>query len=642
MCDALLISYSGVLGGAERVLIEFAPAVPGECCLACPEGELAEQARAIGIHVFPLRGRPLDVRANPAAAVRHLAAFRRDVRSLARDLQPAVMIASGARAALALLLPRPAGTVVFMHHDLLAGPLIGRLVRRAADRAALVIVPSATVAADLGRGVIVHPGVDVDRFVNGGPPAQPPTALVLGALVPWKRPELALDALAAVRRARPELELRLRIVGSPLGEPGEAVARRLTERAATPGLAGFVELVGTSQDVAGELSRATCLLHCAPREPFGLAVVEALAAGRPVIAPAAGGPAEIVDESCALTYPPGDAVAAADALVKLATDPELAARLGAAGRTRAREHFDLRRAREQFAAALGPLTAPERPASGAPLAIVTVAHNSAPELKRLLRSAARHLADASVIVVDNASTDDSVEVARDAGATVIELPENVGFGRACNAGVAAVSEPVTALLNPDVELIDDSLRSLAAETAAHPDRLLAPLVLSPDGSRQDTVHARPASVADFAETVIPGHTFAPWRATKPRRVGWAVGCALVARTDTLQRLGPFDERIFLYGEDLELGLRTEIVFWPSARVVHTRARSSTRAFGGEPFELLARTRHDAIERRLGARRATVDDVLQAVTFGSRIALKRALGGDPSRERRQLRALRSLR
>ncbi len=462
MCDALLISYSGVLGGAERVLIEFAPALPGDRCLACPEGELAEQARAIGIHVFPLPERPLDMRADPVAAFRHLAAFRRAVRRLTRDLRPAVTIASGARAGLALLLPRPAGTVVFMHHDLLTGPLLGRLVRRAAAQAAIVVVPSQTVASDLGRGVVVHPGVDVDRFANGDrPPAQPPTALVLGALVPWKRPELALDALATARLARPEADLRLRIVGAPLGDRGRLLERRLKERVAAPDLAGAVDLVGASQDVAGELARATCLLHCAPREPFGLAVLEALASGRPVIAPAAGGPAEIVDASCALTYPPGDARAAADALVRLATDAELAGRLGAAGRTVARERFDLRGARERFAAAIEPvMTARSGSASGgeaSSLAIVTVAHNSAPELDRLLGSVARHLPGAAVTVVDNASADDSAAVARAAGATVIELPENVGFGRACNAGVAAVSEPVTALLNPDVELIDNSL-----------------------------------------------------------------------------------------------------------------------------------------------------------------------------------------
>jgi GT2 family glycosyltransferase len=184
---------------------------------------------------------------------------------------------------------------------------------------------------------------------------------------------------------------------------------------------------------------------------------------------------------------------------------------------------------------------------------------------------------------------------------------------------------------------------------------LAPLVLSPGGARQDTVHPAPGSAADLVFSVVPpavvpgalGVWLAPWRSAEPRRVGWAVGCALVARTETLRRLGPFDERIFMYGEDMELGLRAleqgvQTWFWPQARVLHHQAHSSRQAFGGEPFERLARARHDAVLRRLGSGRARLDDVAQAATFGSRIVLKRLLGRPAAREQRQLQALRAVR
>jgi GT2 family glycosyltransferase len=233
----------------------------------------------------------------------------------------------------------------------------------------------------------------------------------------------------------------------------------------------------------------------------------------------------------------------------------------------------------------------------------------------------------------------------------IALDENVGFGRGCNIGVAAVTAPVTALVNPDVELLDDSLLELAGEALRSPERLLAPLVLNPDGSRQDTVHPRPTSPPDLARVLVPheltprraGLSIAPWRSDRPRRVGWAVGCAVAARTDTLRRLGPFDERIFLYYEDLDLALRAgeqgiETWFCPSARVLHHRAHSSDKEFGGEPFELLARARRDVVARRLGPRRAGLDDAAQAATFASRIVSKRLLGRPALRERRQLQAL----
>jgi GT2 family glycosyltransferase len=230
---------------------------------------------------------------------------------------------------------------------------------------------------------------------------------------------------------------------------------------------------------------------------------------------------------------------------------------------------------------------------------------------------------------------------------------NVGFGRACNRALTSITEPVTALVNPDVELIDDSLAVLAAEVLSprRPQRLLAPLVLNTDGTRQDTVHPAPLSAADLARALVPptalpgrlGVRLAPWRSRTPRPVGWAVGCALVARTETLRALGPFDERIFLYGEDMELGLRAAregvaTWFWPATRVIHHGGHSIEAAHGGEPFALRARARHEAVALARGPRSAALDDCAQALTFASRLALKRALGRPAGRERRQLEAV----
>jgi GT2 family glycosyltransferase len=291
------------------------------------------------------------------------------------------------------------------------------------------------------------------------------------------------------------------------------------------------------------------------------------------------------------------------------------------------------------------------------LALVTVTHNSAPELEAMLRSTDRHLPGARVIVVDCASSDASLSIAERHGAVTISLRENVGFGRGCNRGLAAVHEPVTALLNPDVELLDDSLLRVASEALRGdaPPRLLAPLVLRPDGTRQDSVHPRPGSPAELLRAVLPptlmpgpgGVALAPWRASAPRRVGWAVGCAVLARTETLLELGPFDERIFLFSEDLDLGLHAaqrgvDTWFWPGARVLHRQSHSTDRAFGGEPFEMLARARREVIARRLGPGRARLDDAAQALTFATRVMAKRALGRAADRERRQLRALISTR
>jgi GT2 family glycosyltransferase len=126
-----------------------------------------------------------------------------------------------------------------------------------------------------------------------------------------------------------------------------------------------------------------------------------------------------------------------------------------------------------------------------------------------------------------------------------------------------------------------------------------------------------------------------------------VGACIAGATETLRALGPFDPEIFLYAEDLDLGLRAadagiETWFWPTARVLHKRAHSTRRAFGGEPLDLLARRRREVLERRRGAGRVRLDDLLQAVTFADRLVLKTLAGRDTARERRLLAALRAAR
>jgi GT2 family glycosyltransferase/glycosyltransferase involved in cell wall biosynthesis len=671
MGPLLFVSYSGAFGGAEQVLLDCAPAVSAGCCLACPEGPLAERARAAGLTVLTIPERRLNVRARARDRLltgARLLSHGRELRALADDLDARGVVAWGMRSAIASLALAPQTPLAIGHHDLLPGPVTAAAVRAAARCARVVVVPSRVVARDLDpwgrlgeRLRIVNPGVALARFAAERSPAQPPEVLVMGALVAWKRPELALEAVALARRRLPEL--RLRVVGAPLqGE--EDVLVELRRRAGRPDLAGHVELAGATARPELELARAGCLLHCAPREPFGLVVAEALAAGCPVVVPDAGGPHEFVDDECALRYRAGDAGGAADALVPLLGDPPRAAAMGTAGRRRARAHLDGARSTATFAGALrslGPAAARRpRRLGGQPaqLTLVTVTHDSARVLGPLLDSVERHLPGARMVLVDNASSDASLALASGRPwISVVSLAENVGFGRACNRALTQVQTPVTALLNPDVELVDGSLLELVAETrrADRPTRLLAPLVLSGDGRRQDTVHPAPGSAADLIRALVPpaavpgaaGAALAPWRARHPRRVGWAVACALVGPTATLRELGPFDESLFLYGEDLELGVRAarhgiETWLWPQARVVHHRAHAVRAAFGGEPFERLAAARHDAVARSAGRGRAAVDDLAQAATFASRIALKRALGRPSDREHRRLQALLALR
>jgi GT2 family glycosyltransferase len=545
-------------------------------------------------------------------------------------------------------------------------------MRAAVARADRVTVNSEAVGRDLDpqgslgdRLSVISPGVHLPDYDEEWATAEDPEVLLLGTLMPWKRPDLALEAVARAAKSIPRL--RLTVAGSPMNAEGEQLLTKLRERAAKPDLEGRVTFAGELADPRPAIGKAWCLLHCADREPFGNVVLQALASGRPVVAPAAGGPAEIVDDRCGRLYPPGNADAAAEALVELLSNAELTERLGAGGRARA-SWFEADDSHQRFAevaqaavAERGARAAERTPTThhGAGMALVTVTHNSAAAVDRLIRSIDQHLPGARVVVVDSGSTDGSVRVARAAAprGTVIELGENVGFGRASNAGVQAVEEPICVLINPDVELVDGSLADLAADLLVPnvPERILAPVVLSPDGSRQQTAHLDPDSGLLWLKALVPPAALPgplrtrvdPWRSQRSARVGWAVGACLVAPTPTLRRLGPFDERIFLFGEDMDLGLRAadagvQTWFRPDARVVHEDAHSTEPAFGGEPLELLARQRRAVIGERRGDEAAERDDQISTLTLFSRIALKTLLRHPASRERRQLAALRRVR
>ena len=206
---------------------------------------------------------------------------------------------------------------------------------------------------------MIHPGVDLARWrLPPAAAAAAARALVLGALVPWKRADLALEIAARV----PGLELEL--AGAPLpGRPAGASPTRSAAAPPAPTWPAASASPAALDDPRPALERAHCLLHCADREPYGLALVEALAAGRPVVAPAAGGPPEILGDSAAgRLYAPGDAADAARALEAVLADPDAPA----AARAHAEAAFDGAAAARRFAAVVETLRLPTAAAAGTP------------------------------------------------------------------------------------------------------------------------------------------------------------------------------------------------------------------------------------------------------------------------------------
>jgi glycosyltransferase involved in cell wall biosynthesis len=168
---------------------------------------------------------------------------------------------------------------------------------------------------------------------------------MIGRLAPWKGQEVFLDAFAAAFQGG---TVRARLIGSALfGE--DAYAESLVARASSLGIADQVEFRGFREDIWAELRELDVLVHCSVRpEPFGQVVLEGLAAGLPVVAANAGGPAEVITSGVdGILTTPGDANELADALRLLAGDWVVRARLAAAGRRRSRD-FAPERAVEQL------------------------------------------------------------------------------------------------------------------------------------------------------------------------------------------------------------------------------------------------------------------------------------------------------
>ena len=176
--------------------------------------------------------------------------------------------------------------------------------------------------------------------------------------------------------------------------------------------------------------------------------------------------------------------------------------------------------------------------------------------------AAQTLAPAEVVVVDNGSSDGSAALASERpGVRVLQLSRNLGFAAAANRGIAATDADGVALVNTDVVLADDWLERMVAALSGAPDigavackmvDLDDPTVLYDAGDvlRRDGVcEQRGRFERDEGRFDEPGEVFAA-----------CAGAALYRRGAVLD-VGGFDERFFLYLEDVDLGLRLRLAGW---------------------------------------------------------------------------------
>jgi glycosyltransferase involved in cell wall biosynthesis len=339
----LHVAAGNLYGGVERMLEELAAHVP------------AGSAHAFAL-AFPGR---LSASLDAARAERHdLGAVRfsrplsvwRARRRLQRIVPQFDAVVAHAPWAFSLAAPIVSSARVMWAHDASGGT---HWIERKAARLnpSLVLCNSEFTSRAIGawlpsaRRAVVLPPVSAPPIPPGtretvrrelGAEAGTTVILIASRFERWKGHADLLRAAASLTG-----NWTIWIAGAPQRSHETEYERELRALASVPALEGRVRFIGERQDIARIFAAAD--IHCQPNtepEPFGIAFVEALDAGLPVVTFGFGGASEIVTPSCGVLLPPGDRGALAEALQRLVNDPSRRAALGQAGPARARALCD--------------------------------------------------------------------------------------------------------------------------------------------------------------------------------------------------------------------------------------------------------------------------------------------------------------
>jgi GT2 family glycosyltransferase len=208
------------------------------------------------------------------------------------------------------------------------------------------------------------------------------------------------------------------------------------------------------------------------------------------------------------------------------------------------------------------------------LAVVVVTHQSAAHLRALATAVLPQLRDGDeLVIVDNASSDGTPEAARSLGGrvTVIETGQNLGFAGGCQLGARATHAPLLLFLNPDCQPQAACLAELRDAAARHPDWAAWQAAVLLDRGHINSS----GGVVHYLGIGWAGECGRPLSALAPddHEIAFPSGAAMVVRREAWRSLGGLDEDYFMYGEDLDLGLRMwlsghRVGVVPSARVMH--------------------------------------------------------------------------
>lgn len=200
-----------------------------------------------------------------------------------------------------------------------------------------------------------------------------------------------------------------------------------------------------------------------------------------------------------------------------------------------------------------------------------------------------------VLVVDNASSDGSVEMVKEEFPWVrlVENQKNVGYTAAVNQAIRLTQRPFIMLLNPDARVLGDAPAVMLEYMCRHPDMgAVGPKLLNPDGSVQSSRRRFPTLLLSFIESTVL-QRFLSWLPllrwfyfedapdSVVQDVDWLVGACLMLRREAVNQVGGLDESFFMYFEELDWCYRAKAAGWrityvPKAQVLHHYGQSSAQ------------------------------------------------------------------